>query len=140
MNFKDCTKFASENPMCFMATVDGDQPRVRPMGMFFADDTGFYFNTESSKAIARQMKKNQKVELCFHDPGIKKVMRVTGKIEILNDPAIRKKFYTERPILKGLIKGPDDPELFVFRLHTGEAFFWTMADNTKEAGLERIKF
>ncbi len=140
MNFQDCIKFANANTVCFLATADGNQPRVRPMGMFYADNSGFYFNTESVKSLARQLKKNQKVELCFFDTGVKNVMRVTGKVEFVDDMAIRKKFFDERAVVRGLVKGPEDPELLVFRLHSGEAFFWTMANNTREAALERIKF
>ncbi len=55
MDFNDCVKFANENKMCSLATADGDQPRVRAMGMHYADDTGFYFNTESTKALAKQL-------------------------------------------------------------------------------------
>jgi hypothetical protein len=38
------------------------------------------------------------------------------------------------------ITTPDNPLLAVFLVHTGEAYFWTMADSMKEAGLPRIKF
>ena len=139
MNFKDCINFANENKTAYLATMDGDQPRVRPMGMHYADETGFYFNTESTKALARQLKENQKVELCFFAQG--KVLRVSGKIDFIDDIAIRKRFYEERNFLKELgVKGPEDPFLMVFALRKGEAFFWTFADNLKEADIPRIKF
>jgi len=139
MDFKDCVKFANENKMCYLATIDGDQPRVRAMGMHYADDTGFYFNTESTKALAKQLKKNQKVEVCFLAKG--NMLRVTGKIDFIDDIAIRTSFYKERDFLKGLgVKGPEDPLLMVFAIRKGEAFFWTMADNMKEASIPRIKF
>ena len=51
MNFKDCIEFANANRTCFLAMVDGNQPRVRAFGMWFADDKGFYFQTESIKAV-----------------------------------------------------------------------------------------
>lgn len=38
MDFKDCINFANENKTCYLATVDGDQPRVRALGMHYADD------------------------------------------------------------------------------------------------------
>jgi len=40
---QDCIKFANENPVCYIATMDGDQPRVRGFLMWFADEKGFYF-------------------------------------------------------------------------------------------------
>lgn len=139
MDFNDCVKFANENTTCYLATAEGDQPRVRAMGMLYADKTGFYFNTEFPKALARQLKTNQKVEVCYFAKG--QTLRVTGRVEFVEDPAIRKRFYEARPFLKGLgIKGPEDPALLVFAVRHGEAFFWTIADNTKEAKLPRIKF
>jgi pyridoxamine 5'-phosphate oxidase len=139
MDLQDCIKFANENPTCYLATADSDQPRVRAMGMHYADNTGFYFNTESTKALAKQLFNNPKVEVCFFAKG--KVMRVTGKVEFIDDIAIRTRFFKERSILKNSgVKGPEDPFLVVFAIRTGEAFFWTMANNLKEAEIERIKF
>jgi pyridoxamine 5'-phosphate oxidase len=139
MDFKDCVKFANENRICYLATVEGEQPRVRAMGMHYADDTGFYFNTESTKALAKQLKKNQKVEVCFFGGG--KMLRVSGKVDFIDDIAIRMRFFKERDFLKSLgVKGPEDPLLMVFAIRKGEAHFWTMADNMKEASIPRIKF
>jgi pyridoxamine 5'-phosphate oxidase len=45
MDFKDCVDFANETKTCYLATVEGDQPRVRALGMWYADETGFYFQT-----------------------------------------------------------------------------------------------
>jgi uncharacterized pyridoxamine 5'-phosphate oxidase family protein len=42
-DYQDCIKFANENPVCYIATMDGDQPRVRGFLMWFADEKGFYF-------------------------------------------------------------------------------------------------
>ncbi|MFH1646485.1 MAG: pyridoxamine 5'-phosphate oxidase family protein [Chloroflexota bacterium] len=139
MEFKDCVNFANENTTCFVATMDGDQPRVRGLAMLYADDTGFYFNTEATKNFGKQLKANQKVEVCYFCKG--RSMRVTGKVEFIDDLAIRKRFLEARPFLKDIgVKGPEDPLLVVFAIRKGEAFFWTMADNMKEARIPRIKF
>jgi hypothetical protein len=50
MDLKEYANFANENKACYLATVDGDQPRVRCLGMWFADETGFYFQAQSVKA------------------------------------------------------------------------------------------
>ena len=146
--FQDCVKFANElgkERLCSFATTEGDQPHVRIFSMWFADDKGFYFQTESVKAVYKQLQKNNKVELCFYNPNVGPpggtVMRVTGKVEFLDDPALKSKVFTDRPYLKNVgIKGPEDPLLAIFRVSSGEAYFWTFADSMKEAQLERIKF
>lgn len=143
MDFQDCIKFARENPVCYVATADGDQPRTRPLGLWFADEKGFYFQTESVKAIYHQLKSNNKIELCFFaaTPPPGKVLRVAGKVEFVDDLALKSKVLADRPFLKGLgINEPGDPMLVLFCVSTGEAYFWTMADNMKEAQIARIKF
>ena len=145
MSFQECIEFANENNTCYLATVEGDQPRVRAFALWFADDKGFYFQTESVKALCKQLKSNRKVELCFHargaGSGVGKVLRVTGEVEFLDDIALRARVLEERPFLKGLgIEKPEDPLLVLFRVYQGEAYFWTMANNMKESEIERIKF
>ena len=141
MSFEEYVKFANENPMCYLATVEGDQPRVRAMGMWYADETGFWFQAQSVKAVYRQIKENEKVEVYFCTPKFSRVMRVSGKMKIVEDMEVKKKCIAERPFLKNMgITEPDDPLLAVFHLYTGEAFFWTMADSMKEASIPRVKF
>jgi pyridoxamine 5'-phosphate oxidase len=146
MGFLDCVRFANEGHRCFLATVDGDQPRVRALSCWFADETGFYFQTGAPKAIYKQLKKNRKVEACFFAPdpgsGIGKQMRVSGEIEFIDDIALRIKALQDRPFLKQAygIEKPEDPILVLFRIPKGEVYFWTMESNLKESEIERIKF
>jgi uncharacterized pyridoxamine 5'-phosphate oxidase family protein len=143
MNFKDYVKFANENRVCYVATTEGNQPRVRALGMWFADERGFYFQTESVKSICKQLKNNNTIELCFYAPGPDPgtMMRVTGKVEFVDDLALKNKVLADRAFLKAVgIKGPEDPLLVIFRVYSGEAYFWTIADNMKEAEIERVKF
>jgi pyridoxamine 5'-phosphate oxidase len=143
VNFQDCVKFANDNRVCYLATSEGNQPHVRVLGMWFADEKGFYFQTESVKSVCKQLKNNNNTALCFYAPGpnMGTIMRVTGKVEFLDDIVLKGKVLTERPFLKGLgIKGPEDPLLVIFRVHTGEAYFWTMADNMKESDIAKINF
>lgn len=146
MDFQDCIKFANEVHDCYLATVEGDQPRVRAMGMLSADEKGFYFMTESVKAMYKQMQNNKKVEVIFHsrkpEPGKPQVMRVSGEVKFIDDIAYRTQVYENRKaFMDGLgVTGPEDHLFVVFRIARGEAFFWTFANNMKEAEIERIKF
>jgi len=146
MDLKDCIKFANENLVCYIATVDGDQPRVRAFLMWFADETGFYFHTAAIKSVCKQLKANPKIEACFYAPDEPsaggKMMRVAGEVEFLDDIALKTRLFEERPFLKELgLKAPDDlPPVAIFRIYTGEAYFWTMKDNIKESEIKRINF
>jgi pyridoxamine 5'-phosphate oxidase len=107
-------KFANEHRVCHVATTEGDHPHVRILGMWFADEKGFYFQTESVKTVCKQLKSNNHIGLCFYAPGVNMgtVMRVTGQVEFLEDLDLKGKVLAERPFSKGLgVKGPEDPLL-----------------------------
>lgn len=155
-DLQDCIKFANENPICSIATIDGTQPRTRFLGMWRADETGFYFQTETNKAFYGQLKKNPKIELSFplfslfkpgqenaEDADLTEIvqMRVTGEAEFLNDMELNKQCLEDRPFLKEVgIDSPDSPLLSLFRIAKGEIILWRLMDSTKEALLPRIKF
>jgi pyridoxamine 5'-phosphate oxidase len=141
MDFKEYVQFANDNPTCFLATVDGDQPRVRAIGMWFADENGFYFQTQTVKAVCKQLEKNPRMEAYFCTKDLSKAMRVSGKVKFVDDIALRARCIEERPNVKNYgITDPSNPLLAVIHLYTGEAYFWTMADNMKEADIPRVKF
>ena len=144
MDLMEYATFANENPVCYIATAEGDQPRVRPFMMWFADENGFYLATLSPKQVSAQLKSNPKVELCFYnnaaDPREAKQMRVTGRVELVDDEGLRKKVSEERASLEQIAGEPIEPLTEVFRIRSGEAHFWTMADILREPELERIRF
>ncbi|WP_321505926.1 pyridoxamine 5'-phosphate oxidase family protein [uncultured Methanoregula sp.] len=143
MDFSACVKFANENPVTWIATADGNQPRVRAFAMWFADKTGFYYHTGTPKSVFRQLKKNPKVELGFYAPGdgAGTMMRVAGTVEFLKDKTIEERLFSDRPWVKGLLaSAPAGAELAMFRIAHGEAYFWTMADNMREHDAPRVKF
>ena len=141
MSLEEYARFANENPACYLATAEGGQPRVRAMGMWYADETGFYFQTQSVKALYKQIQENDRVEVYFCTPDFSKAMRVSGRVKTVEDTELRKKCLEERPFIKEMgITDPEDPLLAVFHLYTGEAYFWTRADSMKEADIPREKF
>jgi len=145
MDFQDCVKFANENTVCYLATSESSQPRVRALRLWFADDKGFYFQTQAVKALYRQLKNNKNVEVCFYSPGtgsnIGKMMRVAGEVEFIDDIALKTKVLEDRPFLKAMgIEKPEDPMLVVFLIYKGEAHFWTMEYSMRESEIERIIF
>ncbi len=144
MNVQECIQFANENPLCYVATVDGDQPHVRALLMWFADESGFYFGTMTTKRFYEQLADNPKVELCFYnnaaDMMAGRMMRITGTVEILEDEALKARLLTERAFLEDLAGQPLEPVTKIFRVQSGEAHFWTMNDVLKERELERIRF
>jgi uncharacterized pyridoxamine 5'-phosphate oxidase family protein len=144
MDLQDCIAFASENPVCFVATSDGDQPRVRALGLWFANEAGFYFTILSPKRMCRQLKANPKVEVCFCDNAADlletRQMRVTGELEPVDDEGLQRRAAEEGAFLDEATGKALGSLWQVFRIHSGEACMWTMADHLQEAELERIHF
>jgi pyridoxamine 5'-phosphate oxidase len=144
MDFQDCCKFATDNPVCYLATADGDQPRVRTFLLWYADESGFYFVPMSVKEVAKQLQRNPKVEVCFYnnaaDPADWKQMRVMGEVEFLEDEESLEKAYQNRSFLDDIVGYSVRPLVRPCRIPTGEAHFWTLADNMKEPEIKKIKF
>jgi len=138
MSFKDVLAFAKENPVCSIATVDNDQPRVRAFLTVLFDDDKIYFTTASTKNVFKQLAKNPKVELCYCSQDFSKMMRITGEIEVIDDRAKKQKLVDERDYLKGF--KADDPNFKLLRLSHGSARFWTLENNTRENEIEAIEF
>lgn len=61
---KEVLDYLLENPTFFIATVDGDQPRVRPFGAVCEFEGKLYFCTNNKKSVFAQIKTNPKVEIC----------------------------------------------------------------------------
>jgi uncharacterized pyridoxamine 5'-phosphate oxidase family protein len=135
MDLKDCCTFANEHPVCYVATVDGDQPRVRTFYLWYADESGFYFVTIAGKDTIRQLEQNPKAEVCFYNnaagPAEWKQMRVTGEVEFLEDEESLEKAYQNRAWLDAIVGFSVKPYVRPCRIATGEAHFWTMADGSK---------
>ena len=133
MNIQDCIKFTNENPVCYLATVDNDQPRVRVLGLWFADETGFYFQTGSMKEFPNQLKNNPKTEVCFyhHEGMIGTVLRISGEVEFVDDINLWERVMLDRPFLKSFGITIESHTLVIFRISHGQAHFWTMENNLK---------
>ena len=131
MNNKEIIDFTNANPICYLATADGNQPRVRAMGFWFADETGFYFQTGGMKKLVPELRSNPKAEACFYSPtnGMGRMLRIEGEVEFIDDRALRAKAIEDRPFLLQFGLTADSPELIIFRFPHGKAHFWTMADN-----------
>ena len=143
MDIQDYIQFANDHPVCFLSTMDGDQPRVRTVLLVKADETGFYFDLLNPKRMVKQLMINPKAEVCFynHAPDLllAKQMRVTGIMELVDDEALIQKVAAERSFMDSLAGQPTAPLTKIFRLSHGEAFFWTMPDILKEDRIERVK-
>ena len=129
MGKEEMFKLMNENPVFHLATMDGDQPRVRGILLFRADEEGIIFHTASTKDVFAEIMKNPKVELCFQGEGSQ--IRVTGVLEQVNDEKLKNEIYNHpsRKFLQAWKENGIDGLLRIFRLKNGTAVEWTMATN-----------
>ena len=90
----------------YLATVENDQPRVRPFGTALIYDGKLYIQTGKSKDVSKQIAANPKVELCAFEGG--KWLRVSG--ELVNDDSRDAKaaMLDKHPSLKSMYSADDD--------------------------------
>lgn len=129
MNKEDFFAFMNENPVFHLATVDGDQPRVRGMLLYRADENGVIFHTGAMKDLYTQILANPKAELCFFSKGVQ--VRVSGVLEKSEDPVLREEIFAHpsRGFLRAWKEKGIDSQLQVFVLKHGSAVAWTMETN-----------
>ncbi|HCW52889.1 MAG TPA: NimC/NimA family protein [Clostridium sp.] len=77
---KEILEFLSECGTFYLATTEGDQPRVRPFGAVCEYEGKLYIVTNNKKDVYNQMMKNPKVEICCMNKD--KWMRIAGEVEL----------------------------------------------------------
>ena len=104
----------------YLATVEGDQPRVRPFGTVLLYDGRLYIQTGKSKSVSKQLAANPKAELCASKDG--QWLRVAG--ELVNDDRreVKVAMLDKHPTLKSMYS-PDDGNTQVLYFQNATATF-----------------
>jgi len=121
-------KFLKENRLCFMATVEGNRPRVRAMDTYRADDNGIIYYTNKQKDVYKQITKNPEVEVCYHDANKSTIIRVSGRMETVEDLELKKEIMETLPFLKAAYEKDNYGNMAVCRLRNGKASIFSMKD------------
>jgi uncharacterized pyridoxamine 5'-phosphate oxidase family protein len=92
----------------FIATVDGDQPRVRPFGTAVIFENRLYIQTGKKKNVSKQMKANPKIEICALDLTAGKWLRIAATV-VEDDRREAKQYVLDQyPDLKKMYSADDD--------------------------------
>lgn len=124
-------KFLSDNSPFYVATVDGDKPRVRPFGFVMEFEGKLWFSTNNKKNVYRQLKANPYFEVSTTSPAGRWI-RLKGKA-VFNSPhtaEAKAKAVEVSPKLAGMYMA-DSPIFEVFYLDEGEATFYSMTGESK---------
>ena len=111
---KEVYDFLKSARTYYLATAEGDQPRVRPFGTVDIFEGRLYIQTGKSKSVSKQLQANPKAEICAFDGG--KWLRVSGTL--VRDDRIEAKAHMldNYPELKAMYSADDDnTEVFYFK-------------------------
>ncbi len=107
-------QFLKDAKVYYLATVEGDQPRVRPFGTAHVFEGKLYIQTGKVKDVSKQLHANPKAEICAFMDG--KWLRVSG--ELIEDERREAKasMLDAYPSLRGRYSEDDgNTEVFYFR-------------------------
>lgn len=124
-------QFLDEAGTYYLATLEGDQPRVRPFGTILLSGGKLYIQTGKVKPTSRQLAANPKAEICAFKDG--KWVRVTG--ELVNDDSheVKVAMLEKMPSLKGMYSADDDNmQMLYFRNASATFSSFTEAPETVE--------
>jgi uncharacterized pyridoxamine 5'-phosphate oxidase family protein len=112
----------------YLATVEGDQPRVRPFGTVDIFEGRLYIQTGKVKEVSKQLQANPKAELCAFADG--KWLRVSGKLVRDDRVEAKKHMLDNYPMLQSMYSAEDDnTEVLYFEDTT--ATFFSFADQPR---------
>jgi general stress protein 26 len=98
-----------------LATLDGDQPRVRPVSPVRTDGFTVYVANLRGYHKTEEIAANPKVELCYLDDKHDQV-RITGVAEVVAERPILQEIWDGNPLLRQYLGSLDNPELIVYRI------------------------
>ena len=104
----------------YLATVEGDQPRVRSFGTQLLYEGKLYIQTGKIKPVSKQIKANPKVEICAFKDG--RWLRLSGVLEEDDRREVKKAMLDKMPTLRAMYNEDDgNTEMLYFK--SGEATF-----------------
>ena len=105
-NIERICRFLDDAKVYYLATVEGDQPRVRPFGTALVYDGRLYIQTGKVKAVSKQISANPKVEICAFNDG--QWLRIAGELVNDDDIAVKTAMLDKMPELKAMYSAEDD--------------------------------
>ena len=102
---KDCGTY-------YLATVEGNEPRVRPFGTVEIFEGHLYIQTGKNKNVFKQIEANNNVEICAFKDG--RWIRVTGKLVVDDRVEAKKHMLDNYPELRGMYNENDDNTVVLY--------------------------
>lgn len=102
-------------PFPFLATIEDDQPRLRPVSPVRTVGFEVYVGNLRHYNKTREIAENPKVELCYMDEGHNQV-RITGMAEVVRDRDLLNDIWQSTPLLHQFLGSVDNPDFILYRI------------------------
>ncbi|MFW9910771.1 MAG: pyridoxamine 5'-phosphate oxidase family protein [Candidatus Thorarchaeota archaeon] len=124
LGYSEVWPFFEKGGLAHVATIDGDQPRVRTMALITHDHT-LWLVTHTSDNKVEQIKSNPKIEFTYTVPGIDRTgcLRTTATAEIIGDSDMRDAVAKSIRWFDGYWESGADPEYTLIRLTPTKMLF-----------------
>ena len=99
----------------YLATVEGDQPRLRPIAPVKTDGFTVYIANLRSYGKTAEIESNPRVEICYLD-GHNDQVRITGVAEIVTDKAIKAEIWDSNPHIRNYMVNVENPDFILYRV------------------------
>ncbi len=99
----------------YLASIDGDWPRVRPVSPVRTDEFTVYVANLRAYHKTQEIAANPNVELCYLDQQHDQV-RITVVAHVVNDRELLQEIWESNPLLRNYLGSIDNPELIVYRI------------------------
>ena len=121
-------EFLKECGVYYLATVDGDKPKVRPFGTAEIFENHLYIQTGKSKEVFKQIEKNNNVEICAFKDG--RWIRIEGKLVADDRIEAKKDMLDKNPDLRSMYNENDDNTIVLY-FESGRATISSFTDAPK---------
>ncbi len=126
---EEVLQFLKDNPTFYIATVDGDTPKVRPFGFAMEYDGKLCFCTNNQKDVYKQLKANPKFEISVASK-TGEWLRLKGKAVFITSRESKKAALHTMPSLRNLYS-EEDSIFEIFYADEAEATFYDMSGHVK---------
>jgi general stress protein 26 len=99
----------------YLATIDDDQPRLRPVSPVKTDGFTVYVANLRNYHKTLEIEANPKVELCYLDDHHDQV-RITGIVEVVTDRKVLQDIWEANPLLRQYLGDITNPQLILYRI------------------------
>src|SRR3954464_3081331 len=97
----------------YLATIDGDQPRLRPVSPVRTEGFTVYVANLRAYHKTAEIEANPKVELCYLDDHHNQI-RITGVAEVVTDRPLLKEIWDANPLMRQYLGSLENPQLIVY--------------------------